>query len=194
MGSVDGNFYRGNKDARVKATRSARPTRAFRGRNTRSRISETGTADPNAAGGGHSAGNVHAMWMGLDDMPYWSYSRDQGATQRDHDALPIGLTGTGFPVVVAGDVGTVAFGYVGETPAKIWTYATDASNETPLLTPSNSTRWTTRSTPSKTAATTAAAVSATSSTSAWTPKGAVRVGPQHRRRQRRRRRHLRDLP
>ena len=21
-----------------------------------------------------SEGNVHAMWMGLDNMPYWSYS------------------------------------------------------------------------------------------------------------------------
>jgi len=27
-----------------------------------------------------SEGNVHAMWIGLDNMPYWSYSIDQGDT------------------------------------------------------------------------------------------------------------------
>ena len=37
-------------------------------------------------------------------------------------APPINLSGTGFPVVVAGDAGTVAFGYVGETEGddEIW--------------------------------------------------------------------------
>ena len=49
------------------------------------------------------------------------------------------LVRTGFPVVVAGDT-EEAFGYVGETEGEdeVWnaylTYATDAFNETPLLT------------------------------------------------------------
>ena len=46
--------------------------------------SETGTADTWNAEEAQvevdSEGNIHAMWMGLDDMPYWSYSRDQGDT------------------------------------------------------------------------------------------------------------------
>jgi len=73
-------------------------------------------------------------------MPYWSWSQDQGDTWSDAQmvAPPNGLIGTGFPVVVAGDVGTVAFGYVGDSGDDTWngylTYATDAFNETPLLT------------------------------------------------------------
>ena len=147
VGSVDGNFYRGNKgctgdgysvfrttNAGISWTEHPLPT------------SETGTADTWNAEEAQvevdSAGNVHAMWMGLDDMPYWSYSRDQGSTWSNATMIapPIGLTGTGFPVVVAGDEGTVAFGYVGEDAREeeIWnaylTYATDAFNETPLLT------------------------------------------------------------
>ena len=82
------------------------------------------------------------MWMGLDNMPYWSYSVDQGDTWSNATMIapPINLSGTGFPVVVAGDAGTVAFGYVGENEGDeaTWnaylTYATDAFNETPLLT------------------------------------------------------------
>jgi hypothetical protein len=82
------------------------------------------------------------MWNGLDNKPYWSYSRDQGTTWSNATMIapPINLSGTGFPVVVAGDEGTVAFGYVGETAGEgeTWnaylTYTTDAFNETPLLT------------------------------------------------------------
>jgi hypothetical protein len=75
-------------------------------------------------------------------MPYWSYSVDQGDTWSNASMIapPINLSGTGFPVVVAGDPGTVAFGYVGEANGdeETWnaylTYATDAFNETPLFT------------------------------------------------------------
>jgi hypothetical protein len=147
VGSVDGNFYRGNKgctgegysifrtsNAGITWTEHPLPT------------SETGTADTWNAEEAQvevdSEGNVHAMWMGLDDMPYWSYSIDQGTTWSNATMIapPTNLTGTGFPVVVAGDAGTVAFGYVGEAGGdeETWnaylTYATDAFNETPLLT------------------------------------------------------------
>ena len=67
---------------------------------------------------------------------------DQGDTWSNATMIapPLNLSGTGFPVVVAGDPGTVAFGYVGETEGdeETWnaylTYATDAFNETPLFT------------------------------------------------------------
>ena len=147
VGSVDGNFYRGNigcsgdgysvfrtENAGISWTEHELPT------------SVTGIADTWNAEEAQvevdSEGNVHAMWMGLDNMPYWSYSIDQGDTWSNATMIapPINLSGTGFPVVVAGDAGTVAFGYVGETEGdnETWnaylTYATDAFNETPLLT------------------------------------------------------------
>tara|TARA_Y100001935_G_scaffold96108_2_gene79914 strand:- start:10980 stop:12422 length:1443 start_codon:yes stop_codon:yes gene_type:complete len=59
--------------------------------------------------------NVHAMWMGLDNMPYYSYSTDEAETWSAPlmIAPPIGLNGTGFPVIAAGGSGQVAMGYIG---------------------------------------------------------------------------------
>ena len=59
--------------------------------------------------------NVHAMWMGLDNMPYYSYSTDEAETWSNPlmIAPPIGLNGTGFPVIAAGGSGQVAMGYIG---------------------------------------------------------------------------------
>ena len=145
VGSVDGNFYRGNigcdgtgysvyrtTNAGISWTEHPLPT------------SESGTANTWNAEEAQvevdSEGNIHAMWMGIDNMPYWSWSQDQGDSWSGAlmIAPPIGLIGTGFPVVVAGDQGTVAFGYVGDSGDDTWngylTYATDAFNETPLLT------------------------------------------------------------
>ena len=147
VGSVDGNFYRGNKGCTGDGYSVFRTTNA--GLSWTEHIlptEETGIADTWNAEEAQvevdTEGNVHAMWMGLDNMPYWSYSRDQGDTWSNASMIapPINLSGTGFPVVVAGDSGTVAFGYVGETEGEdeIWnaylTYSTDAFNETPLLT------------------------------------------------------------
>ena len=147
VGSVDGNFYRGNKgctgdgysvfrtaNAGLSWTEHVLPT-------TETGIADTWNAEE-AQVEVDTEGNVHAMWMGLDNMPYWSYSRDQGDTWSNATMIapPINLSGTGFPVVVAGDTGTVAFGYVAETEGEdeVWnaylTYATDAFNETPLFT------------------------------------------------------------
>ena len=147
VGSVDGNFYRGNTGCSGEGYSVYRTTNAgLTWTEHELPTSESGTADTWNAEEAQvevdSEGNVHAMWMGLDNMPYWSYSRDQGDTWSNATMIapPINLSGTGFPVVVAGDVGTVAFGYVGETEGEdeIWnaylTYATDAFNETPLLT------------------------------------------------------------
>ncbi len=147
VGSVDGNFYRGNTGCSGEGYSVFRTTNAgLTWTEHELPTSESGTADTwnaeEAQVETDSEGNIHAMWMGLDNMPYWSYSRDQGETWSNATMIapPINLSGTGFPVVVAGDAGTVAFGYVGETEGadEIWnaylTYATDAFNETPLLT------------------------------------------------------------
>lgn len=147
VGSVDGNFYRGNKGCTGEGYSIFRTTNAgISWTEHPLPTSITGTADTWNAEEAQvevdSEGNIHAMWMGLDDMPYWSYSRDQGDTWSNATMIapPTNLSGTGFPVVVAGDVGTVAFGYVGEAGGddETWnaylTYATDAFNETPLLT------------------------------------------------------------
>lgn len=147
VGSIDGNFYRGNKGCTGEGYSIFRTTNAgISWTEHELPTSETGTADTWNAEEAQvevdSEGNVHAMWMGLDNMPYWSYSTDQGDTWSNASMIapPINLSGTGFPVVVAGDAGTVAFGYVGEANGdeEVWnaylTYATDAFNETPLFT------------------------------------------------------------
>ena len=147
VGSVDGNFYRGNKGCTGEGYSVFRTTTAGISWTEHPLPTEiTGTADTWNAEEAQvevdSEGNVHAMWNGLDNKPYWSYSRDQGETWSNATMIapPINLSGTGFPVVVAGDAGTVAFGYVGETAGEgeVWnaylTYTTDAFNETPLLT------------------------------------------------------------
>ena len=155
VGSVDGNFYRGNIGCTGDSDEDGYPDGYSIYRTTNAGLawtehplptSESGTANTWNAEEAQvevdSEGNVHAMWMGKDNMPYWSYSIDQGNTLSNATMIapPINLSGTGFPVVVAGDAGTVAFGYVGETEGdeETWnaylTYATDAFSENPLFT------------------------------------------------------------
>ena len=79
------------------------------------------------------------MWMGIDNLPYFSYSTDDAETWSDAVMIaPSHLQGTGFPVVIAGDPGRVAFGYIGEDGDGLWdgyiSVMTDAFNETPLIT------------------------------------------------------------
>ena len=83
--------------------------------------------------------NVHAMWMGVDDLPYYSYSLDQGNSWSDPLMIaPPGLNGTGFPAVAAGDSGRVAFAYLGDTGGDTWngyiSVMTDSFSEMPLIT------------------------------------------------------------
>jgi len=83
--------------------------------------------------------NVYAMWMGIDNLPYFSYSLDDANTWSEAQMIaPSHLEGTGFPVIIAGDAGKVAFGYVGTTGDGLWhgyiSMMTDAFNETPLIT------------------------------------------------------------
>ena len=146
-GGVNGNFYRGNKGCSGSGYSVYRSTNGgLTWTEHPLPTQESGTADTwngeEAQVAVDDSGNVHAFWMGLDDMPYWAYSRNAGDTWSDAMMIapPINLSGTGFPVVAAGYEGTVVFGYVGETPGQneTWnaylTYATDAFNTTPLLT------------------------------------------------------------
>ena len=72
---------------------------------------ETGTADTwngeEAQVAVDDEGNVHAMWNGLDNMPYYSYSTDEGVTWSAPMmvAPPTNISGTGFPVITAGAMG-----------------------------------------------------------------------------------------
>ena len=85
VGSVDGNFYRGNTGCSGEGYSVYRTTNAgLTWTEHELPTSESGTADTWNAEEAQvevdSEGNVHAMWMGIDNMPYWSYSRDQGDT------------------------------------------------------------------------------------------------------------------
>ena len=111
IGAENGNFYRGQKgcdgegysmyrtnDGAITWTEHVLPTE------------ESGTADTwnaeEAQVDTDSESNVYAMWMGIDDLPYFSYSTDNAETWSDAMMIaPSHLVGTGFPVVIAGDPG-----------------------------------------------------------------------------------------
>lgn len=144
IGADNGNFYRGQigcdgtgysmyktEDGAITWSEHVLPTE------------ESGTADTwnaeEAQVDTDSESNVYAMWMGNDNMPYFSYSVDDANSWSD--AIMVGpdhLEGTGFPVVIAGDPGRVAFGYIGTEGDGVWhgyiSVITDAFNETPLIT------------------------------------------------------------
>ena len=146
MGSENGNFYRGNRgcdggegysiyrstDGGLTWTEHPLPTET------------TGTAETwnfeEAQVYPDSEDNVHAMWMGSDNMPYYSYSMDEGDTWSAPMmvAPPIGLNGTGFPVIAAGGPGQVALGYLGDSGGDTWngylTVISDAFSPMPLMT------------------------------------------------------------
>ena len=144
-GAENGNFYRGNAGCTGEGYSIYRSTDGgFTWTEHPLPTEVSGTADTWNAEEAQVAideeNNVHAMWMGADDMPYYAYSRDDGDSWSDAMMIapPIGLKGTGFPVVTAGGGGRVAFGYVGDTGDDMWngylTVATDVFNENPLFT------------------------------------------------------------
>ena len=144
IGAENGNFYRGQigcdgtgysmyktDDGAITWTEHVLPTEV------------SGTADTwnaeEAQVDTDSESNVYAMWMGNDNMPYFSYSLDDANTWSE--AIMVGpshLEGTGFPVVIAGDPGKVAFGYVGTEGDGVWhgyiSVITDAFSPSPLIT------------------------------------------------------------
>ena len=146
IGSNNGNFYRGNRgcnggegysiyrstDGGITWTEHPLPTET------------TGTAETwnfeEAQVAADAEDNLHAMWMGFDNMPYYSYSYDEGGTWSNPIMVaPPGVNGTGFPTIAAGSSGRVAMGYIGTTNGgSTWngymTTMTDSFNENPLLT------------------------------------------------------------
>jgi hypothetical protein len=60
-------------------------------------------------------GNIHATWIGVDMMPWYAYSRDQGDTWSNPMMIAAPeVQETGFPTIFAGDEGRVVLGYIGE--------------------------------------------------------------------------------
>jgi len=144
-GGPNGNFYRGNAGCDGSGYAIYRSTNGgFTWTEHTLPTEESGTADTWNAEEAQVAidddDNVHAMWMGSDNMPYYAYSRDEGETWSDAMMIapPTELVGTGFPVVTAGAAGKVAFGYVGDAGNNTWngymTVLTDAFSENPLMT------------------------------------------------------------
>ncbi|MCH1541281.1 MAG: hypothetical protein L7S56_07645 [Candidatus Poseidonia sp.] len=144
VGAENGHFYRGQRgcdgtgysmyktdDGALTWTEHVLPTEV-------SGTAETWNAEE-AQVDADSESNVYAMWMGADDMPYFSYSLDEANTWSPAVMIaPAHLQGTGFPVIIAGDPGRVAFGYIGTETDGTWngymSIMTDAFNETPLIT------------------------------------------------------------
>lgn len=144
VGSNNGNFYRGNPSCDGESYSIYRSTNGgLTWSEHRLPTESTGTADTwnfeEAQVYPDEEDNVHAMWMGLDNMPYYSYSLDEGDTWSDPLMVaPPGLNGTGFPVIAAGSEGRVALGYIGTTGDGVWhgymTVMTDSFSDQPLMT------------------------------------------------------------
>ena len=101
---------------------------------------QTGTQSHEVAIGTDEESNVHALWIGSNDQPYYSNSQDFGETWRDPIMVaPPGVNGTGFPTLAGGADGKVAFAYIGNTlEGPGWSgylgIITDAFADDPLIT------------------------------------------------------------
>ncbi len=144
-GAPNGNFYRGNVGCSGSGYSIYRSTDGgFTWTEHPLPTEDSGTADTwnfeEAQVGIDEENNVHAMWIGADNMPYYAYSRDDGGTWSEAMMIapPTELVGTGFPVVTAGGDGKVVFGYLGDSGGDNWngymTILTDAFGEEPLFT------------------------------------------------------------
>ncbi len=153
-GGPNGNFYRGNAGCNGDGYSIYRSTNGgFTWSEHPLPTQDSGTANTwnaeEAQIGVDDDDNLHAMWHGADNMPYYAYSRDEGETWSNAMMIapPIlqsamengGLNGTGFPVVTAGSEGRVAFGYIGtmddgDTWHGYLTITTDAFSDNPLFT------------------------------------------------------------
>ncbi len=145
VGSENGNFYRGNPGCEGTGYSIYRSTNGGITWTEHPLPTEvSGTADTwnfeEATVAADDGDNVHAFWMGLDNMPYYANSQDEGDTWSEAImvAPPNGLEGGGFPTIAAGADGRVALGYVGTTGGNIWngylSVITDAFGEQPLIT------------------------------------------------------------
>lgn len=144
-GGENGNFYRGNAGCNGEGYSIYRSTNGGITWTEHPLPTDvSGTADTWNAEEAQVAvdddDNVHAMWMGSDNMPYYAYSLDEGNSWSEAMMIapPANLVGTGFPVVTAGAGGKVAFGYVADSGGDTWnaylTVVTDAFGDAPLFT------------------------------------------------------------
>ena len=144
VGANDGNFYRGNPSCDGEGYSIYRSTNGGLTWTEHELPTDvTGMADTwnfeEAQVYPDEEDNLHAMWIGADDLPYYSYSFDKGDSWSAPLMIaPPGLNGTGFPAVAAGDSGRVAFAYLGDTGGDTWngyiSIMTDSFNENPLIT------------------------------------------------------------
>ncbi len=144
VGANDGNFYRGNPSCDGEGYSIYRSTNGGLTWTEHELPTDvTGMADTwnfeEAQVYPDEENNLHAMWMGADDLPYYSYSFNQGDSwSAPLMVAPPGLNGTGFPAVAAGDSGKVAFAYLGDTGGDTWngyiSIMTDSFSEAPLIT------------------------------------------------------------
>ena len=144
VGANDGNFYRGNPSCDGEGYSIYRSTNGGLTWTEHELPTDvTGMADTwnfeEAQVYPDEENNLHAMWMGADDLPYYSYSFNQGDSwSAPLMVAPPGFNGTGFPAVAAGDSGKVAFAYLGDTGGDTWngyiSIMTDSFSETPLIT------------------------------------------------------------
>ena len=144
VGANDGNFYRGNPSCDGEGYSIYRSTNGGLTWTEHELPTDvTGMADTwnfeEAQVYPDEENNLHAMWMGADDLPYYSYSFNQGDSwSAPLMVAPPGLNGTGFPAIAAGDSGKVAFAYLGDTGGDTWngyiSIMTDSFSETPLIT------------------------------------------------------------
>ena len=144
-GSGDGNFYRGNPSCSGAGYSVYRSTNGGLDWTEHILPTETsGQADTwnfeEVAVAADDSDNVHAAWIGLDNLPYYSYSQDEGDTWSDPIMIaPPGVNGTGFITLTAGSEGRMAAGYIGTTNGgSTWngymSVVTDAFHDNSLIT------------------------------------------------------------
>ena len=137
VGANDGTIYRGNPSCDGPAV-----YRSLDGGYTWTEhtiTTELGSQSHEIAAGTDEANNLHAFWIGDDNLPYYSNSQDRGDTWREPLMVaPPGVTGTGFPTIAGGADGRAVFGYIGQHGEGTWNgymgVVTDGFAERPLIT------------------------------------------------------------
>ncbi|MBT3772863.1 MAG: exo-alpha-sialidase [Euryarchaeota archaeon] len=113
VGSNNGNVYRGNPSCDGPAVYKSDDGGYSWSEHT---VSTTiGTNSHEVAVATDEADNVYAFWISNDQLPYLSWSLDEGNSWSEPiNVAPPGINSTGFPTVFAGDDGRVAVSYIGE--------------------------------------------------------------------------------
>ena len=137
IGANDGAIYRGNPSCDGPA--AYRSTDGGRTWSEHTIDTQHQSRGHEVAIGTDEASNVHALWVATDNLPYYSFSSNQGDTwSTPLMVAPPGVNYTGFPTIAGGADGRVVFGYIGESNHSEWSgymgIITDAYAENPLIT------------------------------------------------------------